>query len=114
MDQTVTLTVDEYEDLLDTREAALAAVRQARGETELFTEEQVDAYLNATTPLAFWRRHRGFTQAELAAKAGITQPYLAQIEGGARTGAIDVYAQLARALRTRIDDLVSEVPFKPR
>jgi DNA-binding XRE family transcriptional regulator len=106
MNKTITLTIEDYEELIDSREAAIAAARLARGETELFTEEQADDYLAAATPLVFWRRHRGLTQAELAAATEISQPYLAQIEASARTGTIDVYVRLAKALRIRIDDLV--------
>jgi predicted transcriptional regulator len=91
---------------VDAREAAIASARLAAGATELLTEEQVAEYLATPTPLAFWRRHRGPTQAELAAKAGISQPYLAQIQTGPRFGTVDVLARLAKALRLRIDDLV--------
>jgi DNA-binding XRE family transcriptional regulator len=106
VNKTITLSIEEYEDLVDAREAAIASARLAAGATELLTEEQVAEYLAAPTPLAFWRRHRGLTQAELAAKADISQPYLAQIEAGTRTGTVDVLARLAKALRLRIDDLV--------
>ena len=106
VNKTITLSIEEYEDLVDAREAAIVSARLATGATELLTEEQVAEYLAAPTPLAFWRRHRGLTQAELAAKVGFTQPYLAQIETGTRTGTVDVLARLAKALRLRIDDLV--------
>jgi DNA-binding XRE family transcriptional regulator len=106
MNKTIRLTIEEYEDLVDTREAALASARIAAGEAELLTNEQVDAYLAAKTPLAFWRQHRGLTQTDLAAQADISQPYLAQMENGTRTGTVDVYARLAKVLRTRIDDLI--------
>jgi DNA-binding XRE family transcriptional regulator len=107
MNKTITLTIEEYEDLVDSREAAIAGARLAAGEAELLTSEQVEDYLAAKTPLAFWRQHRGVTQTDLAAQAGISQPYLAQMEAGTRTGTVDVYARLAKALRTRIDDLVA-------
>jgi DNA-binding XRE family transcriptional regulator len=109
MAETITLTIEEYEDLVDARDAAIAAASLARGEMELLTSEQVDAYLKAATPLQFWRNHRGMTQTELAAAAGITQPYLAQIETGVRIGTVQVYASLAKALRVRIEDLVEAV-----
>ena len=35
-------------------------------------------------------------------------PYLAQIESGVRTGGIHVYADLAKALRVQIEDLLEE------
>ena len=109
MAETITLTIEEYEDLVDARDAAIAAASLTHGEMELLTSEQMDAYLAAATPLQFWRNHRGLTQTDLAAAAGITQPYLAQIETGVRTGAVQVYASLAKALRVRIEDLVEAV-----
>jgi transcriptional regulator with XRE-family HTH domain len=68
----------------------------------------VDAYLAASTPLAFWRKHRGRTQIGLSQAANISQPYLAQLENGQREGAVSVYARLAKLLNVRIDDLVAE------
>jgi DNA-binding XRE family transcriptional regulator len=106
VNKTITLSIEEYEDLVDAREAAIASARLAAGATELLTEEQVSDYLAAPTPLAFWRRLRRLTQVELAAKVDITQPYLAQIEAGTRAGTIGLLARLAKALRLRIDDLV--------
>nr|WP_242481619.1 helix-turn-helix transcriptional regulator [Paracraurococcus ruber] len=75
---------------------------------ETLSEAELDAYLAAATPLAFWRRHRGLTQAALATAGGISQPYLAQIEAGSRTGDVRLLARLAKALRIRIEDLVQD------
>jgi transcriptional regulator with XRE-family HTH domain len=69
----------------------------------------VDAYLAAPTPLAFWRKHRGLTQAALAEAAQVTQPYIAQLESGKKSAAdITVYARLAKRLGIRIEDLIVE------
>jgi DNA-binding XRE family transcriptional regulator len=108
MADTVTLTREEYEDLVDARDHAVAMRDVATGAMETLGEEELDAYLAARTPLAFWRKHRGLTQAALAAEAGVTQPYLAQIEKGIRTGDVRLYARLARTLRVRMEDLVAE------
>jgi len=108
MSETVTLTRQEYEDLIDARDHALALRDVATGAMETLSEAELDEYLAAPTPLAFWRRRRGLTQAALAATVGITQPYLAQIETGQRTGDVRLYARLAKALRLRIEDLIAE------
>jgi DNA-binding XRE family transcriptional regulator len=105
---TVTLSRAEYEALIDARDAALALRDLAAGRTETLSEAELDAYLAAPTPLAFWRRRRGLTQAALAARAGISQAYLAQLERGRRVGDVRVLARLAAALGLRIDDLVAE------
>lgn len=104
----VTMTEEEYQDLIDARDAAIAMRDVASGAMPTVGEEDVDAYLAAPTPLAFWRRHRGLTQVELSAAAEISQPYLAQLEHGQREATVGVYARLARLLRIRIDDLVPD------
>ena len=46
------------------------------------------------------------TQAQLAGGLAISQPYLAQLEAGKRTGDVTLHARVAEALRLRIEDLV--------
>jgi DNA-binding XRE family transcriptional regulator len=84
-----------YEDLLGTR-----------SRTEL-TAEEMACFQAANTPVAFWRKRSGKTQAATAAEIGVSQPFLAQIEAGKRSGTIGVLARLAKALGVRIDDLVA-------
>jgi DNA-binding XRE family transcriptional regulator len=105
---TITLTRAEYEDLIDARDHAQAMRDIASGALETLTGTEVDAYLAAPTPLAFWRRHRGMTQAALAAEVGIAQPSLAQAETGRRGLSVQTYAKLAKALKTRIEDLLTD------
>jgi DNA-binding XRE family transcriptional regulator len=105
---TITLTRAEYEDLIDARDHAQAMRDIASGAMETLTGTEVDAYLAAPTPLAFWRRHRGMTQAALAAEVGIAQPSLAQAETGRRGLSVQTYAKLAKALKTRIEDLLTD------
>ncbi|MCG5536475.1 helix-turn-helix domain-containing protein [Ectothiorhodospira mobilis] len=57
-------------------------------------------------PLRVWREYRGFTQADLAQRAGIGKSYLSQIEAGHKTGSASVLHALARALSVDIDDLI--------
>ena len=85
-----------------------ASARKAINDHAVDPAAHVDAYLAAPTPLAFWRKHRGMTQVELSQAAGISQPYLAQLENGQREATVPVYARLAKRLRVRIDDLVAE------
>ena len=108
MSDTITLTRTEYEDLIDARDAAIAMRDVASGVMPVLSEAEVDAYLAAPTPLAFWRKQRGLTQAALAAEIGVSQPYLAQIEGGHRVGDVVLYSKLAVALKVRIEDLVPD------
>ena len=107
---TITLTRADYEELIDARDHAQAMRGVTTGAMETLSEAELDAYLATPSPLTFWRKRRGLTQAALAAAAGITQPYLAQIELGRRGGDVALFAKFARALRVRIEDLV---PVKP-
>jgi DNA-binding XRE family transcriptional regulator len=108
MVETVTMTRQEYEDLIDARDHAVALREVATGVMETLSDAELDAYLAAPTPIAFWRRQRGLTQTALAAMVGVSQPYMAQVEAGRRNGDVRLYARLAKALRVRIEDLVEE------
>ncbi|MGD9738608.1 MAG: helix-turn-helix transcriptional regulator [Bauldia sp.] len=93
------------EDLEDRADNLAADAALAEG-GEWLTSEEVDELLAASTPLAFWRKRRGLTQAALAAQVGVTQSYVAQIEAGRRIGEVDLYRRLAEALGLKIEDLV--------
>ena len=47
------------------------------------------------------RQRRGWTQQQVADKAGTSRIYVAQIEGGAKEISIDMLGRLAAALRVR-------------
>ncbi|BBE74341.1 helix-turn-helix domain-containing protein [Oharaeibacter diazotrophicus] len=105
----VVMTRSDFEALRDAADAAeAAAVRAgiARGEIETFTEEETLAYLAAATPLAFWRRRRGLSQQALAAAAGISQSYVADLEAGRRKGDPALFLRLARALGVAMEAIV--------
>ena len=104
---TVTLSRQEYEDLIDSRDHAIVMRRIAEG-GDTFSDAEVDAYLAAPTPLAFYRAHRGLTQVALAEQIGITQPSLAQAESGKKGLSAKTYAKLAQALRVRMEDLLPD------
>ncbi len=106
----VTMTAEEYQDLIDARDAEAAMRAVAAGTLQTLSGGDVDAYLEAATPLAFWRRHRGFTQADLCRPSGVSQPYLAQLENGKRAGSISVYRSLAKQLGVSVDELLPDEP----
>lgn len=108
----VILSESEYERLVEAAEtardarvaeAALAAYKADPG-TALGSDE-LKQLLAAPTPLAFWRRKRGLSQAALAAEVGCKQPYLAQLELGRRKGTRDTFRKLAAILNVTLDDL---------
>lgn len=94
------------EDFEDALAAERSLARIAAGEVELIPASEVDAYLDAPTPLAFWRRKRGLTQAALAKEVGVTQAYLSEIESGKKEASVGVLRDLAKALKVTVDELV--------
>lgn len=88
-DDQVLITRAEYEELLAYRAAAAARARPA----------EVEAMIaDGATPLRAWRKHRGLTQAQLAAAGGIAQGHLSELEAGAKTPTKYTLHFLARAL----------------
>jgi DNA-binding XRE family transcriptional regulator len=64
------------------------------------------ALLAGSTPLRAWRQHLGMTAQALAASAGLSRPYLTQIESGRRTGTLATLERLAHALGVPVAALV--------
>jgi len=105
-EEMVLLSRQDYQDLVDASNAALAMREVEAGRMPVVAEADMDAYLAAPTPLAYWRGKAGLTQVALSRAVGVTQGYLAQVEGGARVGRVGLYAKLAKALAVRIEDLL--------
>jgi transcriptional regulator with XRE-family HTH domain len=55
-------------------------------------------YVLHRTRIRHLRMQRGYTQRELAERAGITQEYLSAIERGSRVPSLEVFLILAEAL----------------
>ena len=56
------------------------------------------AMADGATALRAWREYKGMTLQALADAAGLSKPYLSQIEGGKRTGTGATLKKLAHAL----------------
>lgn len=56
--------------------------------------------------IAQMRKERGISQTDLSEKAGISRPYLAQIEGGTRNLSLKHQKKIADALGVSASDLV--------
>lgn len=52
------------------------------------------------------RRDRGFSQAMLATKAGLSREYVARLEAGRHDPTITVLTRIAKALKVSVADLV--------
>ena len=97
--------VEDAEMLEDVRDYDLAKEALAQGE-ELVPGEVAFAILDGANPVKVWREHQRLTQRQLAEAAGISAPYLSQIESGKREGTMDVMAAIAKALGLSLDDVV--------
>jgi transcriptional regulator with XRE-family HTH domain len=120
-DEIVILSRAEYDALTtgrrdeDTADAAhanriLADIES--GTETLLTNEQASQLLNAKTPLAFWRKHRGITQETLSKSIGVAQGFVSEIESGTKTGDVQTLAAMARVLAITLDDLVIAKPVR--
>ena len=54
-----------------------------------------------------WRRRRGFSQEELASRAGLSRPYLTRIETARQEPSLTTLYSLARALRVPVGRLLT-------
>ncbi|PZU05906.1 MAG: hypothetical protein DI606_18820 [Sphingobium sp.] len=58
---------------------------------------------------ALRKERAGMTQTQLAAAAGLSQPYLAKIEAGRQDFSLRVLARLAKAMRLTLAELVDGI-----
>jgi len=92
------------EDLRDFRERT---ARIDAGEDETFPAEVALALARGADAVRVLRKYRGLTQAQLATAAGISVPYLSQLESGKRRGSAKILAALAAALKVDLELLVT-------
>ena len=93
------------EDEADARAVAEFHEAYTAGREFLVPGEIVRRELAGESTIKLWREHRGLTQQELAKRAGISKPYLSQIETGKRQGTVETLSALARSLDVPLDVL---------
>lgn len=84
--------------------------RLAAGTEELVPQEIANRLLDGESPIRVWREHRGLSGRALAEAAGVSAPYLSQLEGGRREGSFDTMRRIAETLKISLDDLSEERP----
>lgn len=107
----VTLRRKDYEALIDRLDAAedLADARRVLAATapeDYLTLADADRLAKGESPLRVWRERRKLTMQALAAKSGVPQPYISEIETGKKPGSVSAMVALAEALELTVDDLV--------
>jgi DNA-binding XRE family transcriptional regulator len=101
----VLLSEDYFEDLIDGLRADAIMARIAAGE-ETWPLELVMELSETDSRIRTFRTYRKLSVSDLAAAAGISQPYLSEIESGKKTGSVDVLKRIAAALKVDLDDIV--------
>jgi ribosome-binding protein aMBF1 (putative translation factor) len=91
--------VEELEDIRDF-DAALA-----RRNRRMIPFEVTSAILDGASPIRAWREHRGLSQSQLAAAAGIDVGELSEAEDGTPKPRPATLRKLAKVLRAHVDDL---------
>ena len=94
--------IEDAEDLRDAREI----MANTKPEDLLSADEVERMVLDGTSPVRVWRQHRGMKGKDLAAAAGISATYLAEIECGHKPGSTRVLKALASALNVDVADLI--------
>jgi ribosome-binding protein aMBF1 (putative translation factor) len=97
--------VREAEDAADAAQIREAEARVRAGEDEYVPIDLTRRLMAGAMPVRIWREHRGLSARALASRAGISAPYLSQIESGKKPGSFDAMAKLARALGVDMEDL---------
>ena len=98
--------VEQAELLQDLRDYGQTKAALENGVEEIIPLEVAYALLDGENPVKVWREQRGLSQAQLAEAAGISTPYLSQIETGKRKASLKVLSAIADRLGVILDDLV--------
>lgn len=93
------------EELADIRVYDRSTEHIAKGQDEMVPAEFANRILDGESAVRVWREYRKLSVKELAGMAGISTPYLSQIEGGIRAGSLPTMKALAEALRLDLDEL---------
>ena len=85
--------------------ADIAAADRARADEVRYPAEVVDAILAGESPIAAWRKHRGFSQAALADRSHITQAAISRLERGGEEHAQPLGRRITRQAIARALDV---------
>jgi DNA-binding XRE family transcriptional regulator len=98
--------VEQADMLQDLRDYDRIKAEVENGDEEKIPAEVAYALVDGENPVKVWREYRGFTQEQLSSAAGISTPYLSQIETGKRKASTRVLVAIAGLLHVTLDDLI--------
>lgn len=93
------------EDRADAEAVIRFREKLAAGEEELVPADVVNRILDGENKIRVWRSHRGMSARDLAAAAGLSAPYISEIESGKKEGSLSAMKKIAAALRVDLDDI---------
>lgn len=79
------------------------ALKNAGSNSNLPPEVLEQLTVGKDSPIKIIRKYRGLTQGDLAAAAGISRPYLTEIETGRKDGSIRALKSIAGALDVSLE-----------
>lgn len=98
--------LDVIEDKQDIETVRGFRAALASGSEELIPAEFVNRMIDGENKVRVWRDSRAMSAKALADAAGISAPYLSQIESGVREGSLDAMKKIAQVLQVTIDELI--------
>ncbi len=98
--------VEKAEMAQDVQDFDSAKAALEHGDEELIPSEVIYALLEGENPIKVWREYRGLSQQDIAEKAGISVPYLSQLETNKRKGSLGVLSAIAKVLKVSLESIV--------
>lgn len=80
-------------------------MKNGAANSELPDDVLEDIARGVKSPIKIIRKHRGMTQDDLANAAGLSRPYLTEIETGRKEGSIRSLKSIAKALNVPLERL---------
>jgi DNA-binding XRE family transcriptional regulator len=99
--------IEKAEMLQDVQDYDRVKADLERGDDELIPSGVVYAILDGENPIKVWREYRGMSQQKTAENAGISVPYLSQLETNKRKGSLDVLSAIAKVLKVSLENIVT-------
>lgn len=78
----------------------------AAGDDEVVPADVVRRLIAGENKVRVWRSHRGLSGRDLAAVAGVSAPFISEIESTKKDASLSVMKRIADALKVDLDDLV--------